>query len=99
MAKLGSCKCCSGKVSSEAISCPHCGQPEPYSDSVDETIREILKTQGKVPAIKQYRELTDCTLSEGKRYVDSLWIAKEDFIYQIEREKKKVKSWFAKLFS
>jgi len=31
MAVLGECKCCGIKVSDEAIACPHCGQPNPYT--------------------------------------------------------------------
>ena len=72
MDRLGLCKCCSGKVSNEAISCPHCGQPEPFSDSVNEKMRDLLKKHGKVPAIKEYRDFTDCTLAEAKRYIESL---------------------------
>ena len=29
MAELGQCKTCRREVSTEAISCPHCGQPNP----------------------------------------------------------------------
>ncbi len=72
MAKLGLCKCCLGKVSSEANSCPHCGHPDPYSDSVDNKVREVLQSKGKVQAIKLYREATGCSLLEGKEYVESL---------------------------
>jgi len=30
MPELGKCICCSGRISSEARECPHCGQPAPF---------------------------------------------------------------------
>ena len=73
MAKIGPCKCCFGKVSNEAISCPHCGQPNPYSKSShDEQLYEIIQNRGKIGAIQKHREQTKCSLEEAKNYVDSL---------------------------
>jgi|APSaa5957512622_1039677.scaffolds.fasta_scaffold103462_1 ribosomal protein L7/L12 len=73
MAKLGYCKCCPGKVSNEAINCPHCGQPNPYSEtSHDQELCKILQSRGKILAIKKHREITECGLAEAKKYVDSL---------------------------
>lgn len=31
MPTLEFCRCCGGPVSSEAATCPHCGQPSPFS--------------------------------------------------------------------
>jgi ribosomal protein L7/L12 len=76
MFKLGVCKCCFGKVSSEAMVCPHCGQPNPYyDDSPDTTARDayslVLKGK-KIEAIKLVRERKGWGLAEAKNFVESL---------------------------
>jgi len=72
MLKLGMCRCCSGKVSNEAKSCPHCGQPDPYSDIYEEKIQALLRRGEKIQAIKLIRDMTGCGLKEAKDYVDAL---------------------------
>jgi len=32
--QIGNCKACGGKVSCEAATCPHCGQPSPFQNNV-----------------------------------------------------------------
>ena len=72
MALLGFCKTCQGRVSSEAASCPQCGQPAPYQD-VPEQVR-LLAMQGRqVEAIKKLRELVKgLDLKDAKEMVDAL---------------------------
>jgi ribosomal protein L7/L12 len=77
MFKLGICKCCSGKVSSEAMMCPHCGQPCPYSEDPFETtlrdIRALLSQGKKIEAIKLFRDKNPgLGLAEAKNFVESL---------------------------
>ena len=72
MAELGFCKTCRGKVSSEAIACPHCGQPYPIDDNLS-GVRELVRRNQKIHAIKLLRELQpELSLKEAKDYVDSL---------------------------
>jgi len=68
---LGTCRCCKAPVSSEASTCPHCGQPNPFSDGwVGEARKELA--QGKViNAIKVVREATGMGLKEAKDLVES----------------------------
>lgn len=78
MAQLGVCRTCGGMVSSEAISCPHCGQPMPYTEGkvIDKSsshsqARELLKQGRKIEAIKVVREETGLGLKEAKDLVES----------------------------
>lgn len=68
---LGSCICCDGPVSENAVACPHCGQPKPFATFKD-TVLKLLRTGEKIRAIKLYRETTGCSLREAKEYVESL---------------------------
>jgi hypothetical protein len=70
MAKLGACHCCGGRVSSEAPTCPHCGQPVPFLDGLDGARLE-LRRGNKINAIKLVREITNLGLKEAKDLVDS----------------------------
>jgi hypothetical protein len=67
---LGSCRTCGGKVSAEARTCPHCGQPFPFTDRFDGARLE-LNRGNKINAIKLVREITGWDLAEAKRLVDS----------------------------
>ena len=78
MAKLGVCKTCGKMVSNEAMSCPHCGQPMPYSDPkvIDSTrshsrALDLARQGRKIEAIKVVREETGLGLKEAKDLVDS----------------------------
>ena len=71
MIPMGFCKACKGKVSQEAKSCPHCGQPEPYQPFPDD-IRLLVARGRKIEAIKKIRELMDMDLKDAKDFVDSL---------------------------
>jgi predicted amidophosphoribosyltransferase len=71
MPHLSICKCCAGKISSEAITCVHCGQPSPYEDGLFTRARE---TGNKIEAIKLVRESNPgLGLKEAKDLVDSFW--------------------------
>ena len=76
MAELGSCKTCKGKVSSEAIACPHCGQPDPYENNVSQVpdkLHELVRRNQKIEAIRVLKELQPwLSLKEAKDYIDSL---------------------------
>ena len=41
--QIGDCKACGGKVSREAASCPHCGQPSPFQQNIS----VVLDSQGR----------------------------------------------------
>jgi len=78
MAELGVCRTCGGTVSSEATSCPHCGQPMPYTSRQDagssmshSKARELLRQGRKIEAIKVVREETGLGLREAKDLVES----------------------------
>lgn len=73
MPKLGICKCCSGKVSNEAPTCPHCGQPDPYIE-VEPTVTD--STVATAPDPQTREDLTHkffiCHASEDKGFVERL---------------------------
>lgn len=78
MAQLGVCRTCGKMVSSEAISCPHCGQPMPYTDGkvIDSSrphsrAQDLLRQGRKIEAIKVVREETGLGLKEAKDLVES----------------------------
>ncbi len=53
--KIGWCRCCSGQVSDEAQSCPHCGQPFPYHPSREIQPIEVGHTfPARVTEIKDF---------------------------------------------
>lgn len=61
MPDLGVCKCCFGKVSSEAKACPHCGQPDPCiaeSNKNEEYINLIKAIEHDMKLIKDISEET-----------------------------------------
>jgi len=70
MATLGSCRTCKGQVSSEAKSCPHCGQPFPLLNGVDEA-QGYFHAGNKIAAIKSLREKNGLDLKDAKDIVDS----------------------------
>lgn len=47
MASLEQCKTCEGDVSSEALTCPHCGQPGPFDCSIQGVTDAALKMLAK----------------------------------------------------
>ncbi|MFA7382492.1 MAG: hypothetical protein WC001_03505 [Desulfurivibrionaceae bacterium] len=72
MAGLVSCKTCQGLVSSEALACPHCGQPNPYPFDLGE-IRLLVQQDQKIKAIKRLRELQPWLgVAEAKDMVESM---------------------------
>jgi ribosomal protein L7/L12 len=69
MAILGVCHCCGGRVSSEAKTCPHCGQPLPFIDKF--TAARLEAKTNKINAIMLVREITGMGLFDAKNLVDS----------------------------
>lgn len=77
MAELGFCRTCSGKVSSEATMCPHCGQPQPFSPHPSQNfmreVRDLVQRNQKIEAIKVLREMQPgLGLKEAKDIVDAM---------------------------
>lgn len=70
------CSECSNEVSDKAVSCPKCGNPLQASASkslvdLDALIKDSLSREGKIPAIKLYREHNPrAGLAEAKQYVE-----------------------------
>jgi ribosomal protein L7/L12 len=71
MIPVGFCKACQGRVSQEAKSCPHCGQPEPFQPVSDE-VRLLVARGRTLEATKRVRELTGMDLKASKEFVESL---------------------------
>jgi ribosomal protein L7/L12 len=67
---LGHCRCCKAQVSSEARTCPHCGQPRPFADGLVEARNELANGR-KINAIKLVREATGLDLKEAMDLVES----------------------------
>lgn len=72
------CPECSSDVSDKAGSCPKCGHPlqaaapQPNAD-LDALIKQTLSSEGKIAAIKLYREFTPGTgIGDAKLYVERL---------------------------
>lgn len=75
MPKLGICKCCSGKVSSEAEFCPHCGQPDPYTEVQlpgEKITQPGLKEQQPESIEEREPKFFICHASEDKSFVERL---------------------------
>lgn len=72
MAELGICKTCGGMVSSEAATCPHCGQADPFATGGLDEVKRLAGRGRKIEAIKRYRELTGKGLAEAKESVEAL---------------------------
>ena len=76
MATLGECKTCGVKVSDEAIACPHCGQPNPYTapdpDRGPWSVVLIDAGAEKINVIKVVREMTALGLKESQNLVENL---------------------------
>lgn len=70
MPKLGPCRACKAQVSSEARSCPHCGQPLPFLDGLEEA-EGLFRAGDKMGAIKKVRKLAGLDLKGAKDLVDS----------------------------
>lgn len=70
MPVLGVCRCCRGKVSSEASACPHCGQPNPYDEWIE--VKDLVRLGHPIQAIKLVKDRTGWDLQKAKNFVDSL---------------------------
>ena len=71
---LTTCRCCNGKVSSEALTCPHCGQPNPANLGEEGwrlSAQMELRAGNKINAINMVREATGLGLKEAKDLVES----------------------------
>jgi ribosomal protein L7/L12 len=71
------CPECSNEISDQAASCPKCGYPVQSVSSglpsdLDSLVRETLLRDGKIAAIKLYRERTGAQLIDSKQYVERL---------------------------
>lgn len=75
---LTTCPECSRPVSDKAAACPACGYPlqaqaSPPQGVGDEEVKEVIRREGKIAAIKRYRELKPSTgLAEAKDHIDRL---------------------------
>ena len=71
---LTRCPECSGQVSDQAATCPHCGYPlHRAADSrinIEERFRQIHAEKGPIQAIKYWREMTGVSLLEAKAFYD-----------------------------
>jgi len=72
------CPECSNDVSDKAGSCPKCGfpfqnAPQSPNEKVDALIEQTILREGKIAAIKLYREHNPKTgLAEAKEYVERI---------------------------
>ncbi|MDB6040693.1 MAG: Zinc-ribbon protein [Verrucomicrobiales bacterium] len=71
------CPECSNDVSDKASSCPKCGYPIQSAIPLQTPDLKLLVTQcllrdGKIAAIKLYRDQTGAPLMESKQYVERL---------------------------
>jgi ribosomal protein L7/L12 len=71
------CPECSNEISDKAVSCPKCGYPLHSVSSaqpleLEAAVRETLLRDGKIAAIKFYRERTGAQLMDSKQYVERL---------------------------
>jgi hypothetical protein len=75
---LTKCPECSNELSDKAISCPKCGHPfqaaapQPPAE-LDALIKQALSREGKIAAIKFYREYNpNAGIADAKKYVERL---------------------------
>jgi ribosomal protein L7/L12 len=71
------CPECGHDVSDKAASCPKCGYPiQPamtgQTPDLESLVKQSLLRDGKIAAIKLYREQTGAQLMESKQYVERL---------------------------
>lgn len=72
MPNIGVCRCCRGRVSSEAAACVHCGQPNPFDNDLSQVVA-FIRRGNKINAIKLLREMyPDLGLKEIKEWVEDL---------------------------
>jgi ribosomal protein L7/L12 len=71
------CPECSNEVSDKAAACPKCGYPIKSGSTaqpieLEPLVRETLLREGKIAAIKVYRERTGAQLIDSKQYVERI---------------------------
>lgn len=69
------CSKCGNKLEDGAKFCPKCGASTSQEGNVapnDEKYRQIVEEQGKLVAVKTYKEETNCDLLDAKDYIDNL---------------------------
>ena len=66
MAELGHCKTCTGKVSSEAKSCPHCGQPFPFYGLMMEVAHQAFHNWKRGETTGDWEPLLSMLTEEAK---------------------------------
>lgn len=91
---LGTCKTCGGKVSSEAETCPHCGQPEPFVASyveVDES--EIAEWRDPKPGshLDLLKEEVVGYLEKGKK-IEAIKFVRDSTGWGLAKAKKYVET-------
>lgn len=69
MARLGSCKTCHGKCSSETPRCPHCGQPSPLSCFAADTRIATPSGQTPISRLKVGDQVISFDVSSGSAVV------------------------------
>jgi ribosomal protein L7/L12 len=70
------CPNCKNPIENNNVTCEWCGfslQCEEKHSSLDSELLDIIKTGGKLQAVKTHRKRTGVGLKESKKYVDELY--------------------------
>ena len=84
------CKICKKEISSNAISCPNCGEPLKKEIKEDNELYNVVlinKGNSYIKVVQKLREITGCSLKEAKDsidYVPSIIIKNIDQLKAIE---------------
>lgn len=69
-----SCCACNGRVSFQARTCPHCGQPSPaVNKDVYQAAADLCRNGDRIAAIRKVHEMTGWGLAESKAYVERVF--------------------------
>jgi RNA polymerase subunit RPABC4/transcription elongation factor Spt4 len=73
MARVTNCKTCKGKVSTEAKTCPHCGQPNPADWCFIATVVYDSVSAPEVQLLRNYRDSVLLCHGWGKALVQQYY--------------------------